>query len=122
MPRERAFRARGTMLKSRIEAAQLVADEFLPSEKAIDDANAALARLYNTLFEARKASNISLHVGRDAFNHIAQALHHQSQARDHMLAAHPALLAVLHEVLPERMLGDVGCPRGDARSPLALVS
>jgi hypothetical protein len=109
------------MLKNRTIAAQRVADDFLVCEPLIDQAAAAIAQLYNTMFNAKADAHLGIHVGRDAFNLVAQAIYHQSQARDQLLAAHAALAATRKEVLPGRMAGDEDCPNL-APSGLRLAS
>jgi len=101
------------MLKSRLNAAHAVLQDFMPAEQAVEESFQRMVSLLNTMCTARVAANLPMQTGRREFDHISSALHHIGEARSLILSAHEALVDTRAAVLPTVSFGDNGaCPPG----------
>ena len=98
--------------KQRVEAAQMVATNLMPTEDSVDSALAQLATLTISMVNARSHAQLKGPVGHQAFEHISEAISAQFAVRKSVIAAHASLKTTMEEVgLRSYALGDVDdCP------------
>ena len=75
----------------RNDAATLVAEALISTERALDDAFGRMAALLGTVTQTRQDANWSILVGQDAVNELAAALPEMTVVRDRLIAAHRRL-------------------------------
>jgi len=86
------------MLKERIEAAEMVANELHPLERLIDKTIARGAALTLAMMHARIRGKLSVDQGQKALDHIAQANQLMAQARAQIVAGHRELKATQSDI------------------------
>lgn len=115
------------MLKQRRNAADAIRAEFLPAEKAADEAAIRAARCLATALEARASSGVPIGTGLAAINHLARSAALALEAREAMIEAHRELADLPKIVGLDEIWGPTSdCPKGDISDKpeprLALVS
>lgn len=117
------------MLKQRRNAVEAVRAEFLPAEKAADDAAIKAARCLATMLEARASSGVPIGTGLAAINLLARSASLALETRQAMIEAHRELAALPAQIgLRELAWGPatdcppVGVADVPAEAHLTLVS
>ena len=97
------------MLKTRMEAAEMVATDLQATEEAIDAALACAAKLMAAIPAARAHANLSAMVGQTAIECAAEACATLVKARQQIIAAHNELGETQKSIgLGERAFGSLG--------------
>lgn len=99
------------MLKQRRRAAEIVTEQFLEAEHAIDAAARLAASCMSTLLEQRLEANLPVTTGVDALQLVSRASSDLMQARRSFIEAHVALVSVRSEIGLAFLYGDESeCP------------
>jgi hypothetical protein len=80
------------MMKQRLQAAEKVAGQLVPTEAGIDNTIASLMALSTTLMTAHEEANLSRVVSKEAFDSLGQAVALMFQVRSKVLEAHGHLV------------------------------
>jgi hypothetical protein len=86
------------MLKTRLRAAEKVAEQLIPTEANIDSAIASLMSLSTTLMTAHEEANLSRMVSREAFDSLGEAVALMFQVRGKLLETHNRLTATREQI------------------------
>ena len=99
------------MLMKRLGAARLVADSLIESEKAVDTALIASARLSADMIHGRTSAGLSALFGQDALEEVVQVQVSLAEARRRLVEAHRKLTQVKHDMGLDAYAAGDGSPK-----------
>ncbi|TFI59814.1 hypothetical protein E2493_02980 [Sphingomonas parva] len=111
------------MLKNRLRAAELVAQDFLKLENAADEAATLAATCMTTMLQQRAEANLPVATGVEALQLIADAAQDLVKARQRIVEAHGALVSVRSGIGLRAYRDESECPdmAGSAMNPTRLA-